>query len=113
MADTEKLEKTGKRMPYRVPEHFFDNIEDQIFEYVKADLRDPKPKPTFNLWYTAISGLAAACIVLLVTFNYIGQEKTTDDFEAFEQAFCQLSSADQNYFFETYQNDLFINEYNQ
>ena len=48
-------------------------------------------------------------VTITVLLLFPDSHKTTD-FESFEQAFSQLSSADQNYLLTVYQDDLFINE---
>lgn len=124
--------RIGKRMPYTAPEGFLDKLEKQVWERVKdeavpahvqeaftplflyerADDRvtPAKPKRTHRLLYTISSGLVAASVALLLVFNILPGHQKTDDVEMFEQAFSNLSSADQDYLLAVYQDDLFINE---
>lgn len=70
----------------------------------------PSPSGTiaFGIQYPADSW--AASVALLLVFNTLPDHQKTDDLEMFEQAFSNLSSADQNYLLTVYQDDLFINE---
>lgn len=100
----------GKRMPYTAPEGFLDDMENNVWETIRNETIPSKPKKNYRLWYSISGGLVAASVALLFVFNFSPVHHKTDDFEKFEQAFSRLSSADQNYLFTVYQNDLFINE---
>lgn len=109
--------RIGKRMPYTAPEGFLDDIETNVWETIKDEATPskskrnyPKPKRNYRLWYSISGGLVAASVALLLVFNTLPDHQKTDDFEMFEQAFSNLSSADQNYLLTVYQDDLFINE---
>lgn len=102
--------RIGKRMPYTAPENFLDDIESNVWESIKDEMTPPKPKRSYRLWYSLSGGLVAASIALLLLFNVLPNRQETTDFESFEQAFSQLSNADQDYLFAVYQDDLFINE---
>lgn len=102
--------RIGKRMPYTAPENFLEDIENSVWESIKDEMTPSKPKRSYRLWYSLSGGLVAASIALLLVFNALPDSHKTTDFESFEQAFSQLSSADQDYLFTVYQDDLFINE---
>lgn len=102
--------RIGKRMPYTAPENFLDDIESNVWENIKDEMTPSKPKRSYRLWYSLSGGLVAASIALLLLFNVLPNQHETTDFESFEQAFSQLSNADQDYLFTVYQDDLFINE---
>ena len=102
--------RIGKRLPYITPDGFLDDIEKKVWETVKDELLLSKPKRNYRLWYSVSGGLVAAGIVLLIVFNILPGHQKTNDFEMFEQAFSNLSRADQDYLFTVYQDDLFINE---
>ncbi len=102
--------RIGKRMPYTAPENFLDDIENNVWEAIKDEMTPPKPQRNYCLWYTISGGLVAASIALLLVFNILPDSHKATDFKSFEQAFSQLSRADQNYLFTVYQDDLFINE---
>lgn len=104
------LNRIGKRMPYTVPENFLDDIENNVWETMKDEMTPSKPKRSYRLWYSISGGLVAASVALILVFNALPDSHKTTDFESFEQAFSQLSNADQNYLLTVYQDDLFINE---
>lgn len=110
MKDEFDFNRIGKRMPYTAPEGFSDDIEKNVWATIKDEVTPSKPKWNYRLWYSISGGLVAASVALLLVFNIMPGHQKTDDFEMFEQAFSNLSNADQNYLLTVYQDDLFINE---
>lgn len=110
MSEDFDFNRIGKRMPYTTPKSFLDDIETNVWETIKDEVMPSKPKRNYRLWYSISGGLVAASVALLFVFNTLPNHQKTDGFEMFEQAFSNLSSADQNYLFTVYQEDLFINE---
>ena len=104
MKETFDFNRIGKRMPYTVPEGALDDIEKNVWGAIKEEPIQSSPKRNYRLWYSISSGLVAASVALLLVFNIIPPHQKT------EQAFSELSNADQNYLFSVYQDDLFINE---
>lgn len=100
-----------KRMPYKTPANFLDEIEDNVWKEIgKKASKRPKYR---SAWIRIISGVTAvaACISMLFVLNILPQrENRFDDFSQVEQAFANLSIEDQNYLINVYQEDLFINE---
>lgn len=103
--------RIGKRLPYTTPEGFLDDMEKQVWERVKDEKTETpsKPKRNYRLWYSISGGLVAASVTLLLIFNILPDHQKTNDFEVLEQAFSNLSNADQDYLLTVYQDDLFIN----
>lgn len=119
---TEKFDfdKVGKRMPYSTPEGFFKEMEANILEAVKNDTPKPdkierKKRPLMRVMWTAMLAVAASVAVLLVlhidfSAPHSSQLSQTDqELQAVDQAFAQLSAADQAYFLDVYQEDVFLN----
>lgn len=119
---SEKLDfdKVGKRMPYSTPEGFFKDMETNILEAVKNDTPKPvkvehKKRPLMRVMWTAMLAVAASVAVLLVLHidfsaphpSYPSQ--TEQELQAVDQAFAQLSAADQAYLLDVYQEDVFLN----
>lgn len=105
------IKEVGKRMPYTAPDGFLDDIENNVWNAIKDDMPSGKPKRNRRLWLTMATGLIAACVALLVIFNIMpAGNQSTDDFNSVEQAFAQLSNADQNYLLSVYQDDPLMNE---
>ncbi len=121
--NTEKFDfgKVGKRMPYSTPEGFFKDMEANILEQVKDDKqvpvrRQPKKRPLMKVIWTAAMAVAASVAVLLVlnidfAAPHSSQPSQADnEMQAVDQAFAQLSSADQAYLLNVYQEDVFLDE---
>ena len=119
---TEKFDfdKVGKRMPYSTPEGFFKDMEANILEAVKNDTPKPvkierKKRPLMRVMWTAMLAVAASVAVLLVlhidfSAPHSSQLSQTDqELQAVDQAFAQLSAADQAYLLDVYQEDVFLN----
>lgn len=103
------FDRIGKRLPYTTPNGFLDDIENNVWEAVKLETQPSNLKRNFRLWYSVAGGLVAASVALLVVFNLLPNDPSSN-FEDVEKAFANLSSSDQDYLFVTYQNDLFMNE---
>ena len=111
--------KVGKRMPYSTPEGFFKEMEANILEQVKDDKPEPvriqpKKRPLMKVIWAAAMAVAASVAVLLVLnidFSASSSQPSQADNEiqVVDQAFAQLSSADQDYLLDVYQEDVFLN----
>ena len=103
--------QVGKRMPYRTPEGFFDDLEDNVMRQV-ADiepLTKHSPWRKRIAWGTCIS--AAAAVALLVTANLKSQQDANDvSEEAVNVAFSQLAPEDQAFLLEVWDEDVLIDE---
>lgn len=119
---TEKFDfdKVGKRMPYSTPEGFFKEMEANILEAVKDDTPQPlkteqKKRPLMRVMWTAVLAVAASVAVLLVLHidfsapHSAQPSQTEQELQAVDQAFAQLSAADQVYLLDVYQEDVFLN----
>ena len=113
------FDQVGKRMPYSTPEGFFKEMEANILEQVKDDKPkpvgiQPKKRPLMKVIWAAAMAVAASVAVLLVLnidFSASSSQPSQADNEiqAVDQAFAQLSSADQDYLLDVYQEDVFLN----
>ncbi len=119
---TEKFDfgKVGKRMPYSTPDDFFKDMETNILEAVKDDTPQPlkteqKKRPLMRVMWTAVLAVAASVAVLLVLHIDFSAphpshpSQTEQELQAVDQAFAQLSAADQAYLLDVYQEDVFLN----
>ena len=113
--------KVGKRMPYSTPEGFFKEMEANILEPVKDDKQVPvrrqlKKRPLMKVIWTAAMAVAASVAVLLVlNIDFMAPHSSLpsqadNEMQAVDQAFAQLSSADQAYLLNVYQEDVFLDE---
>lgn len=115
------FDQVGKRMPYSTPEGFFKELAANILEQVKDDKqvpvrRQPKKRPLMKVIWTAAMAVAASVAVLLVlNIDFMAPHSSLpsqadNEMQAVDQAFAQLSSADQAYLLNVYQEDVFLDE---
>ena len=101
--------KIGKQMPYTVPDGFFDQLEENVMNEVKAQ---PARKKATVLRMAIRAAIAiAACIALFLVVKKVlpqDNDTITDDFENVELAFNNLSTDDQDYLLEVYQEELIL-----
>ena len=120
---TEKFDfgKMGKRMPYSTPEGFFKEMEANILEQVKDDKTQPvriqpKKRPLMKvIWAAAIAVAASVAVLLVLNIDFAAPHSSLpsqadNEMQAVDQAFAQLSSADQAYLLNVYQEDVFLDE---
>lgn len=129
------FKQVGKRMPYTTPNDFFRDMEKNILEAVKEDTPkpdsskvdsskpdsskpiriQPKKRPFIKMIWTAAIAVAASVAVLLVlNIDFSAPHSSlpsqgNNELQMVDQAFAQLSSADQAYLLEVYQEDVFLN----
>ena len=101
----------GKRMPYRVPENFFTDMEQRAMEGMRSEASS-RAKRKVSTVSMVVKGIAAvaAVVALILMFTPHNAKTEADNFTDVEQAFAHLSSEDQAYMLEVYQEDIFINE---
>ena len=120
---TEKFDfsKVGKRMPYSTPDDFFKDMEANILEQVKDDKPksvriQPKKRPLMKVIWAAAMAVAASVAVLLgLNIDFAAPHSSLPsqadkEMQAVDQAFAQLSSTDQAYLLDVYQEDVFLDE---
>ena len=100
----------GKKMPYTVPDGFFDQLEEQVMNEVKAEPAKEKKSGKGKIIRIAIRTLlaVAACIALFLVVKMAlpqGDDTITDDFTSVELALNNLSTEDQDYLLEVYQEE--------
>ena len=101
--------RIGKQMPYTVPDGFFDQLEENVMNEVKA--QPARKKATVVRMAIRAAIAIAACIALFLVVRKVlpqGQDTVADDFENVELAFNNLSTDDQDYLLEVYQEELFL-----
>ena len=103
--------RIGKRMPYKTPEGFLDEMEATVWREVQDELPNAQHKrKTFRLRVFAGDTAIAGSIALLLVFHPFYLKEETDSFSHVEQAFANLSQEDQAYMLAVYQEDIFMNE---
>ena len=101
--------KIGKQMPYTVPDGFFDKLEENVMNEVKA--QPARKKATVIRLAIRAAIAVAACIAMFLVVKKVlpqGQDAVADDFENVELAFNNLSTEDQDYLLEVYQEEQFL-----
>lgn len=102
--------RIGKRMPYKTPEGFLNELEANVWKEVQHELPQMKKRKTFRLRVFAGAMAVAASIALLLVFHPFSFKGETNSFSSVEQAFANLSQGDQTYMLTVYQEDIFMNE---
>lgn len=121
------FKQVGRRMPYTTPDGFFKDMEKNILEAVKDDTPQavkiqPKKRPVFKMiWAAAITVAASVAVLLVLNIDFSAPHSSLasshsskpsqakSDLEQVDQAFAQLSEADQAYLLDVYQEDVFLN----
>ena len=112
MEKTFDFEQVGKRMPYSVPDGFFDKLEEDVYASISGKSSTAQPKSHKKALRIALrSALAiAAAIALFFVIQPLLSKDNSDDFESVELAFNNLSTEDQDFLIQVYEeDDLFIN----
>lgn len=107
--------KIGKQMPYTVPDGFFDELEENVMREVKVQPAKKDKAKTIRMAIRAALAVAACLALFLIVKKNLpqGNDTSTDDFENVELAFNNLSTEDQAYLLEVYQEEQFMdNEFN-
>lgn len=107
MNDNFDFDKVGKRMPYTVPDGFFTDMEDKLWEQLKEQ---PAAKPAKRRSAMRIVMAAMAMAAAIVGVVFMLNRSQQVEYSDVEQAFAELSTDDQTYMLSVYQDDVFINE---
>ncbi len=121
--------KLNKRLPYSVPDGFFDVMEANVMAKIKADAEagtsvgddkadtqmwDKRYRKTIKRTRTiSLSFLAMAASLLLLFTIFPKSTKTAqqiNDMESIDKAFSQLSTDDQTFLMEVYDDDMFLDD---
>jgi C4-type Zn-finger protein len=129
MEENFDLEKFGRRMPYTVPEGFFEQMEETLKRTVsdsdkKKNSAENKTKHRKLIYRIAATVAAVVLLTVIVrvfwpttessgssneqvelAFNQLSEEES---FKQVELAFNQLSEEDQDLLLEIYEDDVFL-----
>ena len=113
MEEPFNFEKIGKKMPYSVPENFFDTMEENLKTMVMETDNTPThpfKKNNHRKWVYLTTGIVAAVALLLLTVHIFLPKQSASDysFDQVELAFNNLSMDDQNFLMEVYEDDIFM-----
>ena len=119
--------KLNKRLPYSVPDGFFDVMEDNVMAKIKADaginvggdkadtqMRDKQYRKTTTHTRTISLSILAMAASLLLLFTIFSQStktvQQTNGMESIDMAFSQLNADDQAFLMEIYDDDMFLDD---
>jgi hypothetical protein len=114
------FEQVGKRMPYNVPDEFFDKFEENVMKDVRGQKDDVREGVNRNkamriALRAAIAVAAALALFFVVRATLLQSEPvlaSADDFESVELAFNNLSTEDQDFLIQVYEeDDVLINDF--
>lgn len=120
-------EKLNKRLPYSVPDGFFDVMEANVMAKIKADaginvggdkadtqMRDKQYRKTTTHTRTISLSILAMAASLLLLFTIFSQStktaQQTNGMESIDMAFSQLNTDDQAFLMEIYDDDIFLDD---
>lgn len=120
-------EKLNKRLPYSVPDGFFDVMEANVMAKIKADaginvggdkadtqMRDKQYRKTITHTRTISLSILAMAASLLLLFTIFSQStktaQQTNGMESIDMAFSQLNTDDQAFLMEIYDDDMFLDD---
>ena len=120
-------EKLNKRLPYSVPDGFFDVREANVMAKIKADaginvgddkadtqMRDKQYRKTTTHTRTISLSILAVAASLLLLFTIFSQSTKTaqqaNGMESIDKAFSQLNTDDQAFLMEIYDDDMSLDD---
>ena len=120
-------EKLNKRLPYSVPDGFFNVMEANVMAKIKADaginvggdkadtqMRDKQYRKTTTHTRTISLSILAMAASLLLLFTIFSQStktvQQTNGMESIDKAFSQLNADDQAFLMEIYDDDMFLDD---
>ena len=122
-------EKLNKRLPYSVPDGFFEVMEANVMAKIKADAEagtsvgddkadtqmwDKRYRKTIKHTRTISLSFLAMAASLLLLFTILPKSTKTaqqaNDLESIDMAFSQLSTDDQTFLMEVYDDDMFLDD---
>ena len=120
-------EKLNKRLPYSVPDGFFDVMEANVMAKIKADaginvggdkadtqMRDKQYRKTTTHTRTISLRILAMAASLMLLFTIFSQStktaQQTNGMESIDKAFSQLNTDDQAFLMEIYDDDMLLDD---
>lgn len=115
MEKTFDFNTIGKRMPYTVPDGFFDKMEEDIVASLSSNTTGEKPKKAriIKIAVRSVLSAAAALALFFVVRATLPKSEpvlaSADDFASVELAFSNLSIEDQDFLIQVYEDEEYIN----
>ena len=114
MEENNEFISVGKKMPYTVPDSFFDQLEENVMKAWNVDHNKREEKSsssgkgkTIRIAIHTLLAVAACLALFLIVKKALpqGDDTIADDFTSVELAFNNLSTEDQDYLLEVYQEE--------
>ena len=108
------LDHSPRRTPYRVPEGFFDTLEESILAATvdagKQQEAAVRVTRSPRRWRAIVSAAAAIVLCAAIGLGIVTATRQTETIDV-NQAFANLDSADQQYLIDTYNNERMLEAY--
>lgn len=105
----------GKRMPYRVPEGYFDALKAKVRDeaLASADVQMPEERaqrmsPLVRYWLAGLGAAAAAALWLMPRAHVAEVYPHDAGMEGVLSAYDAISASDRNTLQEAYEDDIFL-----
>ena len=102
------INKKNKKMPYTVPEGFFDKLEDDIWNKISNEPIEIKKKRNALSKSIVIKSIASIAAVVAIIFGMTIIIENSNHYSDIDSAFNRLSVQDQNFMIEIYEDDIML-----
>lgn len=114
------LENIGKRMPYSLPNGFFDRMQANVLaevekeEQLKADRKKQRHRARLVRLYLSATAVAASiCVVVVMAISFLNHEEKASttvrvNTAQVDKAYDNLSTQEQEDLNATYANDIYL-----
>lgn len=100
----------GKKMPYTVPDNFWNEMEQNVLDDIRSGESKRNRRRRLRIVWSLSAVLVAASLALMFIVTMPAPKPQPTGFGQVERAYANLSSADREYLLSVYQEDVFINE---
>ncbi len=123
MKKTFDFNQVGKKMPYQVPDGFFAQMEEKVMTEIRSEQQTPQEDQSTQegqnkkivmkvMLRATLSAAAVVALFFIIRNNMPINETQTDSFAKVELAYDKLTTEDQEFLLQIYEEDPFINENN-
>lgn len=114
MTQEYNFNQVGKRMPYTLPDDFFDKMQENVLAEVAKEEQAKRHRKAIvkRMYITAASIAACVCLVFLVGYSVMSRDQQKQDavpsVASVDKAYDNLSSEEQQELVATYANDVYL-----
>lgn len=102
--------QVGKRTPYTITEHFFQDMEEKLWVDISEQSYKKRKKMIHKRILLIVTAVAASVFIFIFNIDTHREVTSKGNLARIDKAFNDLSADDQAYLMDIYQNDLFIND---